>query len=343
MAAAKHHRPGGGFRNPWPDGTPQGFLAFLKWNLIDRLLKSLPSDPPLGTFTRVRPSFQNPRAHADDLTITWVGHSTTLLQVGGLNVLTDPIWSYRASPIPFLGPWRWVDAAIEFEFLPPIDLILVSHNHYDHLDDRTVRRLAKRFPEARWVAPLGVSQFLRKRAAVRVDELDWWQQADSPEVSVTCVPAQHFSARGLGDRNRTLWCGWCVRAPKRNIFFAGDTGYHPDFTEIGRKCGPFDAALIPIGAYEPRWFMKAMHMNPEEAVQAFQDICSGSGSSDGRTRVIVPIHWGTFKLTDEPMDEPPKRARAAWLAAGLSQEDFWLLHHGETRRLGSGESGVGSR
>lgn len=332
----RHHNPDGGFRNPWPGSSPQGYLAFLKWNLVDRLRKSLPADPPPGSFPRLNPAFESPRADAGELTLTWVGHSTLLVQIGGLNVLTDPIWSYRASPISFLGPWRWVEAAIEFDALPPIDVVMISHSHYDHLDDQTVRRMAQRYPHADWVVPLGLSPFLRERGATKVYEMDWWQQMAIGGLGLTCTPAQHFSARSLGDRNRTLWCSWCVRSGERSVYFAGDTGYHPDFAEIGQKCGPFDAALIPIGAYEPRWFMKTMHMNPEEAVKAFRDLRSGSGSGDGRRCVMVPIHWGTFKLADEPMDEPPGRALRAWLSTGFPAEDFWLVAHGETRRLGGG-------
>ena len=287
-------------------------------------------DPDPGVFRRVAPAYQTPRAAVDRLTLTWVGHATFLVQVGGLNVLTDPMWSERASPLRFAGPRRWVPAAVPFEQLPPIDVVLQSHNHYDHLDDWTVRQLAARHPGARWLAPLGLGGFLRARGVRDPLELDWWEHAPAGPVTIGCVPARHFSARSPWDRNRTLWCGWSIAAASRRLLFAGDSGYHPEFTAIGERFGPFHAALLPIGAYEPRWFMGPVHMNPEEAVRAFQDLVRAQASPSA---IMVGMHWGTFKLTDEPMDEPPARARLAWRAAGLDSELLWIPAHGETREL----------
>ena len=321
-----------GFRNPWPDATISRFPGLLKWQ-FDRLTKSLPPQPPHSVFSSVAPAFPRPRAAAGQLSVTWVGHASFLLQIGGLNVLTDPMWSDRASPVSFAGPRRWVPAAIPFEDLPPIDAVLLTHNHYDHLDDLTVRRLTTRVPEARWLAPLGLAPFLRVRGARRVLELDWWEETRLDALAIGCTPAQHFSARGPFDRNRSLWCGWTIASAARQVYFAGDTGYHPDFARVGDRFGPFHAALLPIGAYEPRWFMRSMHMNPEEAVQAFRDLQAGRPAVAGRRAVLVPMHWGTFRLTDEPMDEPPRRATRAWRDAGFSPEDLWTLAHGETRVL----------
>jgi N-acyl-phosphatidylethanolamine-hydrolysing phospholipase D len=326
-----HHRPGGGFRNPWPTSSPRGHLAVLKWMLVDRGLKEILRAPDHSLFALAEPQPSYPRADAESLAVTWIGHSTLLLQLGGLNILTDPVWAERASPLRFAGPKRWTPPGLALDALPPIDLVLLSHNHYDHLDDRTVRRLTKRWPESQWLVPLGLERAVRERGGRHVREFDWWQGDQVGSVTVACTPAQHFSARGLGDRNRTLWCSWSLAAGRRRVFFAGDTGYHPDFAEIGARYGPFDIAFLPIGAYEPRWFMRPSHMNPEDAVSAFQDLHT---RLDGAERsVMVPIHWGTFKLTDEPMHEPPERLRLAWTRAGQPPEDLWLLAHGETRTL----------
>lgn len=324
--APAHHRPGGGFRNPWVNAAAPTFGSVLKWALVHRTTRPRPVDPDASVFRLLEPQLTAPRAAPDRLIVTWVGHSSFLLQVGGLNVLTDPVWSARASPLWFAGPRRWTAPGIEFAALPPIDLVLISHNHYDHLDGRTVRRLARRNARAAWLVPLGLAEFVRRRGARDVSEHDWWQEARVGPALVACTPAQHFSSRGIRDRGDTLWCGWSVITDAHRVFFAGDTAYHPEFGGIGERYGPFDIALLPIGGYEPRWFMRAVHMSPEEAVRAFQDL------GDSHT-VLVPMHWGTFKLTDEAMDEPPVRARAAWQAAALPPERFWLLAHGESRAL----------
>ena len=321
-----HHRPGGGFRNPWIGAGAPALGGLLKWMLVHRTTRPRPRDPPPSRFPRLQPLFAVPRAAPDRLIVTWVGHSSFLIQVGGLNVVTDPMWSVRASPLSFVGPRRWVPPGIDFAELPPIDLVLLSHNHYDHLDNRTVRRLSAGHPRATWLVPLGLAGFVRRRGARDVSEHDWWQETRVHGALVACTPAQHFSSRSIGDRGATLWCGWAVITETHRVFFAGDTAYHPEFARIAERLGPFDLALLPIGGYEPRWFMRAVHMNPEEAVRAFRDL-------GGSRTVMVPMHWGTFKLTDEAMDEPPVRAHAAWREAGLPVERFWLLAHGESRGL----------
>jgi N-acyl-phosphatidylethanolamine-hydrolysing phospholipase D len=293
--------------------------------LVHRTTRPRPKDPDPSVFARVQPSFVHPRAPASHLTVTWVGHSSLLIQLAGMNILTDPMWSERASPVPFAGPQRWVAPGVALDALPPLDLVLLSHNHYDHLDASTVRQLARRQPQAVWVTALGLASFVKKRGVSAVAELDWWQEHTVGALRVTASPAMHFSSRGIGDRGDTLWCGFALAAANgRRVFFAGDTGFHPDFATIAARLGPFDVALLPIGAYEPRWFMRYVHMNPEEAVDAFGVL---------NARVMVPIHWGTFKLTDEAMDEPPRRARAAWKAAGLAPERYCQLAHGETITL----------
>jgi len=325
-----HHREGGGFINPWASARTHGFLDFLKWTLLERRRAPPGGRTEPATFPRAVPAFVFPRPEPSLLTVTWVGHSTFLLQVGGLNVLLDPIWSDRASPLRFAGPRRRVPAAVDFDSLPPIDAVVLSHDHYDHLDAPTVHRLIERYPAIVWFAPLGVGDFLRGRGALSVVECDWWQGAAVGALQLTCLPAQHFSGRRLDNRNATLWCGWAIRSAHHSILFAGDTGLHPEFGLIGERCGPFHVAILPIGAYEPRWFMGSVHMNPEDCMVAIQQL---RGARKAGRLVLVGAHWGTFKLTDEPVDEPPARMRANWRAGGLPEDDLWVMRHGETRAM----------
>ena len=325
-----HHAPNGGFRNPWPGSRTPGLRDVLRWMLWERLVRKLPKQPPAQSFPRAIPSIAA-RVDAPGVAITWVGHASFLLQLDSVNVLTDPMWSERASPFARLGPKRWMPPLPALDALPPIDVILISHNHYDHLDDATIRLLVRRHPAANWFAPLGVASLLRSRGAQHVSELDWWEEASLGTMLIACTPARHGSARGIGDRAQTLWCSWNLVTPSRRIHFGGDTAFHPDFGRIGERYAPFDVALLPIGAYEPRWFMRWVHMNPEEAVRAYRELCSPNPHAAGTK--FVPMHWGTFKLTDEAMNEPPLPARAAGEHEALPLRDFWLLGHGETRRL----------
>jgi N-acyl-phosphatidylethanolamine-hydrolysing phospholipase D len=326
---------GGRFVNPWPvdDETGRGPRALLRWQ-FDRLRHGRPPNPEPGAIPTARPAVALPRAGAGELRLTWVGHATFLIQVGGVNVLTDPVWSERASPVRQLGPRRLVAPGLPFEALPPIDAVLLSHDHYDHLDAPTVRRLRRRFGDAvHWVTPLGYRGWLRRRGVRRVTELDWWQQAhvDTPggDLSVTALPAQHWTRRSLLSERTRLWAAFSMRAGETGpIYVCGDSGYFPALADVGRITGPFVAALLPIGAYEPRWFMKPAHMNPEEAVRAWRDL-GGQG-------LFVGMHWGTFRLTDEAPLEPPRRVRAAWAEQGLPAGDLWLPRIGETRVLAAG-------
>ena len=269
-----------------------------------------------------------PRAAREYRSVTWVGHSTVLLQLGPFNVLTDPVWSERASPVPWIGPRRLMAPGVPFEQLPEIDLILLSHNHYDHLDATTVRRIAQRFPAATWLCPIGLGELLRSFGVRQAVERDWWESVDTLSYAATCVPAQHFSARGFGDRGDTLWCGWTLETNGTRVYFAGDTALHPELEQIGARCGPFDLVMLPIGAYEPRWFMRSVHMNPEDAIEAYRSLAG----RDSRPPCLG-IHWGTFRLTDEAVEEPPRRFAQLWQSAGFQPDRNWTFAHGETRRF----------
>ena len=323
-----HRDPKGRFRNPWPGASPHGLRDVLKWVRTRRATRR--PDPPVSIFPVATPEFPTPCADPGDVIVTWVGHSTFLLQIGSINILLDPIWSERASPFSFAGPKRIVSPGVEFDSLPPIDLVLLSHDHYDHLDRTTVRMIIARHPHAEWIAPLVLGAWLRKRGASVIAELDWWQTVRAHGLVITCTPAQHFSGRRPHNRDSTLWCGWAIRADERAVFFAGDTGRHPEFGAIARRLGPFDAAFIPIGAYDPRWFMQPVHMAPEEAVSAYAELAAENAD---RLCSFIAMHWGTFKLTDEPTDEPPSLTRVAWAEAELDPGLLWVPHRGETRRI----------
>ncbi len=325
-----HHRPEGGFINPWPSAQMHGFMDFLKWSLVERRRNPRRPDPDPSVFTRADPAFAVPRSAPDRLTVTWVGHTSFLIQIAGLNVLLDPVWSLRASPLQFIGPRRWVPPAVEFDRLPPIDAVVLSHDHYDHLDAPTISHIAHRYPASLWFAPLGVGLFLRHRGAREVIERDWWEESSIGSLQLASVPAQHFSGRTLGTRNKTLWSGWTLRSPDHSLLFAGDTALHPEFGAISSRLGPFDLAILPIGAYEPRWFMGSVHMNPEDCIKAFTQLAA---AQPGRRLRMAAAHWGTFKLTDEPMDEPPARMRELWREGGLDSNDLWIMRHGETRMI----------
>lgn len=306
-----------------------GFKDFLRWRFRERREHPLAPSPAYGSLQTRAPQIVSPRAERGYHAATWVGHSTVLLQLGPLNVLTDPIWSERASPLRWIGPRRLMPPAVDFDALPEIDLVLLSHNHYDHLDEPTVRRIARRFPQASWLCPMRLGPMLRSLGVQYLVERDWWQSIQHPDWVATCTPAQHFSARGLGDRGDTLWCGWTIDTDGVRVYFAGDTALHPAFGEIRARLGPFDLILLPIGAYEPRWFMRTVHMNPEDALEAYRALAENSA----RAPACLAIHWGTFRLTDEPVDEPPRRFAERWREAGFLASANWTLAHGETRRF----------
>ena len=289
----------------------------LRWKLTSRP-RRWPAQVPL------LPSPPPPAPRAGEIVATWIGHSTFLLQTALGNILTDPVFSDRASPLQWAGPRRVHPPGLAFAALPPVHVVLLSHDHYDHCDEATLRRLAAEH-DPLFVAPLRHRALLAGFGARRIVELDWWQShVIAPEFHVTLTPARHWSNRLGTPRNHRLWGGFSlsVGAPARRIWFAGDTGYDEElFRSIGRRAGAPDLALVPIGAYEPRWFMAPLHMNPAEAVRCHHDT--------GARRSLA-MHWGTFQLTDEGRDDPVHALTAARTAAGLADKAFEVVAPGAT-------------
>jgi L-ascorbate metabolism protein UlaG (beta-lactamase superfamily) len=308
------HFDGERFQNV-PSVEHGGLGAIVRW-MLNR------EKGPWREWTDAPPGPPPPRrVGAGELRVTFVNHATTLVQVDGLNILTDPIWSERASPVSWAGPRRHRPPGLRFEDLPPIDAVLVSHNHYDHLDLPTLRRLAQTH-RPRIFAGLGNGAILERAGVPAGQELEWWQSAVLPGgVQVVAVPAQHFSGRSLTDRDRALWAGWVVQGRAGAVYFAGDTGYGPHFAAIRQRLGPIRLALLPIGAFRPRWFMQRVHLAPEEAVRAAGDLGAGTA---------VAIHFGTFHLGDDGEEEAPALLAEA-VAAHEPRPRFWVLGFGEGR------------
>ncbi len=311
---ASDHFDGKRFFTP---GAPRlkGFADIMRW-MIQR-------KPAKWTTDRSARIGLPPALVSDErLLVTFVNHSTVLIQTAGLNILTDPIWSERASPVSFAGPRRFSRPGVDLDKLPPIHIVLLSHNHYDHMDMPTLRKLQQQHAPRVYV-PLGNSRYLGSAGMKRVQELDWWDSLKySEQLTIHCTTAQHFSGRGLTDRNRALWCSWVLETANDRIYFAGDSGFGPHFQDIKRRFGDFRLALLPIGAYDPRWFMSPVHMNPDEAVRAHEIL---------EPAVSIGIHHGTFQLTDEPQYEPRERLQR------LAEEkhiNFRVLRNGESLEVG---------
>jgi N-acyl-phosphatidylethanolamine-hydrolysing phospholipase D len=317
-AARPPHHTDGGFRNLAEIEMPGAsvtlpFFARRVWTTLVGRTGAPQVVPNDGAFLRTNARHSVP-------TVTWIGHSTLLVQMDGVTFLTDPIWSERASPVAFAGPKRVVPPGLAFDALPPIDFAVVSHSHYDHADLPTLLRLAEMGTPI--FVPLRLGGVLRDAGITTVEELDWWDSRTVGGVTIHCTPAQHWSARSLTDRNRTLWSGWAVVGGTRRFYYAGDTGYFAGFADVGSRLGPFDLAALPIGAYEPAAMMRAHHMNPEEAMRAALDV--------GAVRAIG-VHYGTFDLTDEPLDEPPHRFHEAARAAHVADDHVWTPPIGATK------------
>jgi L-ascorbate metabolism protein UlaG (beta-lactamase superfamily) len=309
------HCNGKTFFNPGP-WKQHGLRDILKWKLTSRAAR-WPRWVEL-------PAFPTPPTRRDDqIALTWIGHSTFLLQTRHGNFLTDPVFSDRVSPVTWAGPRRVHAPGIAFEKLPRIDGILLSHDHYDHCDLPTLRRLAASHP-ARVIAPLGHRSLLESAGLRQVEELDWWQShLWAPDLEITLTPTRHWSRRKIGGTNGRLWGGFylrCAGAPR--VYFVGDSGYeHGLFAEVRRRCGAPNLALIPIGAYEPRWFMQGAHMNPAEAVQVHRTL---------EADLSLAMHWGTWQLTDEAREAPVQALREALVAERVPPSAFRVLSPGES-------------
>ena len=321
--AARSHHTAEGFRNLYAEKHPGGFW---KWKR-DQWREGLPKKPEGGyKFAPQKADTNFLNANRSETTVTWIGHATLLWQIKGVNILTDPHFSERASPVDFAGPKRVVPAAMTIEELPPIDIVVISHNHYDHLDAASVIALNKRAKgKTLFLVPLGIKKWFNARKIENVAEMDWWDERSELGLKIAFTPMQHWSKRTLWDTNQALWGGWFIHAENFKFIFIGDSGYSKDFTDIYHRYGAMDFAAVPVGHYEPRWFMKMQHANPPEALQMVQDL---------HATKAIGVHWGTFDdLTDESLYDPPKALAAALVAANQPSEKLTLMAHGETRRL----------
>jgi len=309
------HFNGKTFRNPSQRGA-KGFKSIFEY-MFKRQPDKWPS--PYEDFVRSEPL---PVPNKDDIQYTFVNHSTFLIQHQGLNILTDPIWSKRCSPFQFMGPARTRPPGLKFEDLPPIDLVLVSHNHYDHLDKPTIKKLNQKH-NPQYITPLGVGNVIKKWGGEKITEIDWWQSTNFKDLEIKALPANHFSSRGMFDRDTTQWAGFSILSNNKKIYYVGDTGYSDVFKLIGEKEGPFDLSFIPIGAYLPKWFMSPIHVCPEESVMIHNDV--GSKKS-------VAMHFGTFKLADDDPRRSNRELKEALKVALMSEDDFMIPDEGECYR-----------
>lgn len=318
----KHHT-SSGFRNH-PHGPDQQALSSLGIGFYLRRLKGsfFPSEVPQGHIVPEQETLRTLDGLKDQNTITWLGQSTFLIKIGCKIILTDPFLSNNAFPLSWGGPKRYAPPGIKIANLPPIDILIISHDHHDHLDPKTIKALPNKENITVFV-PIGLKGFVEEKGYKTIHELDWHQSVTAGEFTFTALPAVHNSGRGLNNQNKNLWCSWAIRNTSLSLLFAGDTAYSSTaFKEIGAVHGPFDAALVPIGAYEPRNFMRTYHVNPEEAVQIGLDL---------NAKTLIAMHWGTIDLSDEPYREPPRRFREKAGASGYTEDRTWILKIGETR------------
>lgn len=323
QGAVSDHFDGKQFFNP-SGHNASGFKEVFKWQSDQKREKkpwTLVQNPSFGD----KPT---PSVSDGELRVTYIGHSTVLIQMDGINILTDPVWYERTSPVQWAGPKRVKPAGIKMEDLPPIHLILQSHNHWDHLDIVNLPKIYARYKPL-IITSLGVSQFLKQHGMDNSVDLDWWDEytlnnvGDTEGLKITCIPAQHFSGRGIKDRNATLWSGFMISSKTSgNVYFAGDSGYATFFKQIGDKFGKIRLALIPIGAYKPEWFMGNIHCSPSEAVEIHHDV---------RAEKSLAIHHSTFPLADDGQREPIDELEKALVLRGMSNDDFFVLEEGSFR------------
>jgi L-ascorbate metabolism protein UlaG (beta-lactamase superfamily) len=305
------------FRNLDPRHRGPSTWAAFRWAIGDRLIGKRKPAPPGRPAPFVAPDLPLIESRDAGPRITWIGHSSFLVQLDGQNLLIDPVFSDR---IARFFP-RHVAPGLKPDELPPIDAVLISHSHHDHLDLPSIEATHQ---DATGIVPLGLGRHLTKRLYARVVELNWWESTALGDIKVTFVPSRHWSRRTLWDTNRTLWGGYVIESPEANVYFSGDSAWCDIFTEVGRRVPDLAAALIPIGSYEPQWFMSHNHLNPEEAAQAFLD----SGA-----RLLIPAHWGTFQIADEPLCEPMERLEAWWATNRPPGRRLARLAVGETVRI----------
>ena len=303
------------FKNTDEDAAGKSFREFLKWSFTNKKPELIAIDSS-DQWRELTPSSSD--------YLVWIGHATYLINKDNLTIITDPVFSKRASPVRFAGPKRLIPPAIPIDKLPPIDVVTVSHNHYDHLDIRSLKAIHETNPEAVFLVPKGDRRRLERRGIENVTEFLWWEEIEIKGSKFTFTPVQHWSARGIADRNKSLWGGWFMNLKTETIYHAGDTGYSKDFIETKKRLGSPSISLIPVGAYAPRWFMKTNHVNPPEAIQIAIDLESERNFG---------MHWGTFQLTDEEVLEPPKLLKESLRNRGLPDNFFNILKPGQIVEL----------
>jgi L-ascorbate metabolism protein UlaG (beta-lactamase superfamily) len=317
QSRVKHsdHFDGKKFFHPWGEDA-KSFLTLLKWQLTSDKIAW-----PKSVENLHKPNFKLAQK-SDQIAVTFINHATVYLQHEGLGILTDPVWSKRTSPVSFAGPQRVREPGAAIDGLPRLDYVVVSHNHYDHLDIDSLVQLDKLYKPL-FLVPIGDGDLLKKYGIQNFVEMDWWDEhIIDQNKKIVFVPVKHWSARGLWDRNKSLWGGYVIVTANKKIFFSGDTGYCDTFKSLSKKYGAFDFSLLPIGAYEPRWFMKDAHMNPEEAVQAHLDL---------QSKKTMGIHFGTWQLTDEGMQDPEKDLQISIEKNKVAKDSFFTLGAGESR------------
>lgn len=322
----------GQYFNPWPTFKMPSFgVDLFKFIWCSKNDIGIPSSKREldNALPIIKPGFSeyyDENISEKDIVVTWLGHASTLIRMEKINILTDPVFSSRCSPSQLAGTKRYREIPCTVHELPTINVVLISHNHYDHLDLNTVLAINARFgKDVHWFVPMGLARWFTDTGCETVHQLDWWQEEcifDLNQIRFICTPAQHWSKRNLIDTNKSLWCGWALIGSNTKIYFAGDTGYCSVFEQIGSRFGPFDFAAIPIGAYAPRWFLKPQHVDPDEAVQIHLDL---------KAKKSLGIHWGTFPLSHEPYLEPPQRLKEALSNENIPEGDFFVLKHGETK------------